>query len=324
MTAKRIRLITTLILLGILVVIGLSGIYRVNPGEQAAVLTFGELSDTKGEGMYWHMPMIQRVEMQSTTQQYTLEYGFRTKSAGTSTSQPVYDLMPEEAIMLTSDQSIVSVEAVYQVTVSDVGMFLYQVDDQWGTMQCAFETVLRRILQNRTLDDALLNKQEIQSEVLPAFRAMLQPYNLGVTVNNVLIQNIVVPTEVSAAYEDVINAMNEKTRNLDVAEKYKNEVVPNARAQAYKMEQEAQAYKARVLANAEGEVAEFNEVYAKYVNSKDITRTRLLIETLQDILSESQQIYIMDEDSGALKLLQLNQTPKPEATPVPAAPEGGN
>lgn len=324
MTAVKIRVITVLVLVAVVAIIGFSGFYRVNEGEQAVVLTFGELSDTKEPGLYWHVPMIQQVKTQSRTQLYTLEYGYRTKQPATTTSEAVYEDVPEEAIMLTSDQNIVSVEAVYQVTVSDVSAYLYQVDDQFGTMQCAFETVLRRILQNRTLDDALLNKQEIEAQVLPDFREMLRPYNLGVTVSAVRIQNIVVPEEVKAAYEDVINAMNEKTRNLDVAEKYKNEVVPNARAQAYKMIQDAEAYRAKTIANAEGEVAEFNKVLEKYRNSKSITRTRLLIETLESMLASADHVYIMDEESGVLKMLTLTpgETTAPQATAAPA--EGGN
>jgi membrane protease subunit HflK len=157
--------------------------------------------------------------------------------------------------MLTGDQNIVSVEAVYQIFVKDVSSFFYEVDDPFGTMRCAFETVLRRNLQNRTLDDALLNKQDIASKVRDDFRAMLAPYNLGIEVKEVMIQNISVPAEVDAAYQDVNNAKNEKTRKLDESEKYKNQVVPNARAHAYKLIQDAEAYKAETVANAEGEVA---------------------------------------------------------------------
>lgn len=326
MTAGKIRFIAILIVVGVAVIIGLSGIYRVNQGEQAVVLTFGEKSDEKQAGMYWHLPMIQEVQIQSTTQVYTKEYGFETKQVATSTSQAVYNEKPEESMMLTMDQNIVNVEAVYQVTVTDVPLFFYQVDDQWSTLQCAFETVMRRTLQNRTLNNALLDRQEIETEVLKDFKEMLLSYNMGIMVNAVMIQNITVPTEVNAAYEDVINAMNEKTRNLDVAEKYKNEVVPIAEGQAKKMELDADAYKVRIIANAKGEVAQFNEVYAKYKNNPEITRKRLLIETMESILASARHIYMVDDSSGALKLLSLNDTSSPAAAlvPQPTATPGGN
>ena len=159
---------------------------------------------------------------------------------------------------------------------------------------------------------------------------MLAPYNMGVDVRDVMIQNISVPSEVSDAYADVNNAMNEKTRKLDESEKYKNQVVPAARAQAYQMLQQAEAYKAKTVAQAQGEVAEFNEVYQKYVNSKDITRKRLLIETLESILASAGKLYIVDDNGGMLKLLNIGEedsatapvaTPKPYEQPTPAPQE---
>lgn len=324
MKEHRIRNIALLVVALAIVAVGLSGIYQVRTGDQAVVLTFGRITDTRESGLYWHVPFIQEVRTQSRTQLYTLEYGFRTTRAGSTQSQAEYQDEPDEAIMLTGDQNIVQIEAVYQVNVADVSQFLYRANKPFDTLQCAFETVLRRNLQSRTLDDALLNKQDIASQVKQDFREMLAPYNMGVDVRDVMIQNIAVPEAVSGAYADVINAMSEKTRKLDEAEKYKNQVVPAARAQAYQMVQQAEAYRAKTVAQAQGEVAEFNEVYQKYVNAKDITRKRLLIETLESILSSAGKLYIVDDNGGMLKLLNLDSgaataaaTPAPTPTPVP-------
>ena len=343
MKGHMVRRIVILGLVAVLALIGLSGIYQVRQGDQAVVLTFGQIKDTRESGLYWHIPFVQEVRMQSRTQLYTLEYGFRTAKTASSTSKAEYTEMPDEAIMLTGDQNIVKIEAVYQISVNDVPQYFYRVDDPWGTLQCAFETVLRRNLQSRTLDDALLNKQDIASKVKDDFRKILKPYNIGVEVKDVLIQNIVVPDEVSAAYVDVNNAKNEKTRKLDESEKYKNQVVPNARAQAYKMLQDAEAYKAKTVANAQGEVAQFNEVYQKYINNRDITRKRLLIETLESILANASKLYMVDDSGGMLKLLNIGDqqpgktvaatappatqaptTPPPAETPQPTATTGGN
>ena len=313
------RTIAILVIVVVVAIIGLSGIYRVNQGEQAVVLTFGEKTDVREAGMYWHVPFVQSVAKQSRTQLYTLEYGFRTQKAATTSDTAEYSDEDKEAIMLTKDQNIVKVEAVYKVYVEDVAAFLYQVNDPFDTMQRAFETVIRRNLQNRTLDDALLNKQQIESEVLPEFRDMLNSYDIGVKVKEVLIQNINVPAEVLSAYQDVNNAMAEKTTKLDEAEKYKNQVVPNARAQAYKLVQDAEAYRAKTVANAEGEVAQFNDVYAKYVNNKDITRKRLLIETLEKILSSAGKLYMVDDSSGLLKMLNIGEDTGSAAPTTPAA-----
>jgi membrane protease subunit HflK len=324
LTAGKVRAIAIVVVLIVVAIIGLSGFYEVKQGEQAVVLTFGQITESKDAGLYWHMPMIQQVRIQSRTAIYTQEYGFRTTKNATTTSQAEYREVNEEAIVLTGDQNIVRVEAVYQVIVQDVASFFYRVDDPFDTMQCAFEAVIRRNLQDLSLDDALLNKQEIEEHLLPDFREMLKPYDLGVQVKEVKIQNIEVPVEVNAAYEDVNNAKNEKTRKLDEAEKYKNEVVPNARAQAYKLVQDAQAYSARIIANAQGEVALFNDVYAKYVDSKEITRKRLLIETLESILTNADKLYIVNDDGGLMKLLSLDGSALPASQPADSAQTGGN
>ncbi|MFR1759899.1 MAG: hypothetical protein ACLSX2_09350, partial [Christensenellaceae bacterium] len=159
-------------------------------------------------------------------------------------------------------------------------------------------------------------------------------YQLGLEVKEVRIQNITVPTEVAAAYEDVNNALNEKTQKLDEAEKYANQVVPAARAEAYNMVQQAEAYKAETIAQAEGEVTVFNQILEKYRLSPEITRQRLKIEAMEAILASASQKFIVEEDGGLLKLLPLEgdaaqeqeaaqpaPTPQPETTTA-TAPEG--
>jgi len=282
-------------------------LYRIEEGEQALVLTFGEVTDINNEaGLYWHIPIAQTVQKQSLTEIYTLEYGFRTASAGTTSSGATYYPREEEAVMITRDSSIVNVEAIYLVSVNDAEKFLYNTRAPFETMQFAFETVLRRNIQNLNLDDALLNKLDIEAAVLPDFEELLAAYDIGVDVQEVRIQNIIVPDEVMSAYQDVTNAKNEKTQRNDEAEKYYNEVVPAARAEAYSMIQDAEAYKAETIATAQGDVALFNEVYQKYILSPDITRRRLLIETIEKIMNNAEHKYIVeDSEDGTLKFLPL-------------------
>ena len=316
MSSRRITMIALGILAGIVVLMCVFSIYRVEEGEEALVLTFGEVTGRQDPGLHWHIPIVQSVRKQSITKIYTVEYGFRTSQAGTTSSGAQYYDVNEEAIMLTNDSNIVQVEAIYQVVVRDASSFFYEVHEPFDTLQFAFETVMRRNIQNRTLDDALLNKQDIESQVLPDFRHIVDTYDLGVSVKQVKIQNINVPAEVQEAYEDVNNAKNEKTRKLDEAEKYKNEVVPAARAQAYKMVQDAEAIKAEAIATADGDVAIFNEVYAKYKESPDITRKRLIIETMEKILGSADHKYVVDDNGdGLLKFLPI--------TPVNPVEGGG-
>lgn len=310
MNSKKITSIVLLVIVALVLVLGLFSFYRIKEGENALILTFGEVTDTKTQaGLYWHLPVIQTVDVQSTTEIRTEEYGYRTARSGTTSTAAQYYDVDEEAIMLTGDSSIVRVEAIYQVKVNDVEKFFYEVDDPYGTLRYAFETVLRRNVQNTTLDTALLNKSEIENNVFPDFKQLVEDtYNIGIDVVQVKIQNITVPTEVQAAYQDVINAKNEQTRRLDEGEKYENEVVPAAEAKAYKMIQDAEAYKAEVIAKANGEVAVFNAVYDKYRLSPEITRKRLFIETIEKIMANADKKYIVSAGSDVLEFLPLDTT----------------
>ncbi|MEG2315843.1 MAG: SPFH domain-containing protein, partial [Clostridia bacterium] len=196
------------------------------------------------------------------------------------------------------------------------------IDDPEGTLQLAFEAIIRRNVQNRPLDDALLNKEEIEQQVLPDFQALIDTYEMGVKINDVRIQNITVPADVSAAYEDVNNAKNEKTKRLDEAEKYANEILPNARSSAYETVQEAEAYKAETIAQAESEVAVFSAVYEKYKAAPEITRRRLLIETMESVLQNSGRIVVAEPNSGVVKVLDLDEPTS--TTNAAAIVEGGN
>lgn len=291
-----------------------SGFYRVGQGEEALVLTFGRVTDTNGPGLYWRIPLVQSVVSESVTTIHTREYGFRTTSQGGYGQSAKYADEVDEGVMLTNDNSIVSLEAIYQYTIVDVHQYRFNIDDPEGTLQLAFEAVIRRNIQNRSLDDALLNKEEIELQVLPDFQALVDSYSMGVKINDVRIQNITVPAAVAAAYEDVNNAKNEKTARLDEAERYKNNVIPAARSAAYQLLQEAEAYKAETIAAAEADVAVFSALYEKYVLAPEVTRSRMVYEALEKVLSGSAKLYIVDSDSGVTQLLNLG-----EETPVSGA-----
>ena len=279
------------------------------------------MTDTKGPGLYWKLPLIQSIISESVTTIHTKEYGYRTTQSGSAGTAAKYADVEDESVMLTNDDSIVSIEAIYQYTIRDVKQYAFDIDDPEGTLQLAFEAIIRRNIQNRTLDDALLNKEEIEQQVLPDFQALIDTYEMGVKINDVRIQNITVPADVASAYEDVNNANNEKTKRLDEAEKYANEILPTARSKAYQTVQEAEGYKAETIAAAESEVAVFKAVYEKYQAAPEITRKRLLIETMERILENSGRIIVAEPDSDVVKILNVDE-PSANAISAVAAEEG--
>jgi modulator of FtsH protease HflK len=320
----KVAAVVLLVVLAVVVIFSATSFYRVGQGEEALVVTFGSVTAVHGPGLYWKIPFAQEIVSESVTTIHTMEYGFRTTQQGTAGKAAQYVDETNEGVMLTNDNSIVSLEAIYQYTIRDVQQYHYDVDDPEGTLQLAFEAVIRRNIQNRPLDDALLNKEEIEEQVLPDFQALIDTYDMGVKINDVRIQNITVPADVSAAYEDVNNAKNEKTKRLDEAEKYENEVLPKARSNAYETVKQAEAYKAEKVAQAESDTAVFKAVYQQYQAAPEITRRRLLIETLESVLKNSGRIIVVDSASDVVKILDLNDSGEViSTTDTTAALEGG-
>lgn len=304
----KVKTVIVLVVLAAVALLASTSFYRVGQGEQALVITFGSVTGTNGPGLYWRIPFVQQVISESVTTIHTKEYGFRTTKQGTSGKAAQYVDETNEGVMLTNDNSIVSIEAIYQYTIRDVRQYHYDVDDPEGTLQLAFEAVIRRNVQNRPLDDALLNKEEIELQLLPDFQALIDTYEIGVKINDVRIQNITVPKEVASAYEDVNNAKNEKTKRLDEAERYQNEILPKARSGAYETVKQAEAYRAEKVAQAESDTAVFKAVYAEYQSAPEITRRRLMIETMEKILLHSGRIIVADPGSDVVKVVDLNET----------------
>lgn len=310
-TPKKNRVLPWLIILAVVVAIGLGGLYRVGQGEQALVLTFGEVTDTNGPGLYWRIPGVQTVVARSVTTIYNQEYGYRTSVGGTSRSAAQYRDEMDESVMLTNDNSIVQLEAIYQYTIRDVREYLFDVEDPESTMHLAFEAILRRNIQSRSLDDALLNKDAIEQEVLPDFQALIDSYDMGVKIHSVHIQNITVPEAVTAYYEDVNNAKNEMTQRLDEAQQYEFRVLPLARSTAYELTQKALAYNAEVTAKAEAETAVFKAVLEQYNAEPGSAKSRMVIETMEEILGGAGRIVVVDQNSNVLPHLDLGQENEP-------------
>lgn len=304
---KKGKTLVWLVLLAIILALGFGGLYRVGQGEQALVLTFGQVTDTNGPGLYWRMPGAQTVVSRSVTTIHNREYGYRTSIGGTSRSAAEYRDVMDESVMLTNDNSIVQLEAIYQFTIRDVREYLFDVEDPEGTMHLAFEAILRRNIQSRSLDDALLNKDAIEQEVLPDFQALIDSYDMGVKVHSVHIQNITVPDAVTAYYEDVNNAKNEMTRRLDEAQQYEYQVLPMARSKGYELTQQAIAYKAEAVAKAEADTAVFKAVLKEYNAEPGSARSRMLIETMEGILGGAGRIIVVDQNGSVLQHLDLGQ-----------------
>lgn len=309
-SAKFIFLIPLLLIVALTL---LSSYYMLDNAEEAVVERFGKLAKVESKaGLHFKIPYIDTVRKFNTNEVVSLQYGYLLVKEPSTSGYGVYQDIESESMVLTKGSYLVNVGAIIQYRITDPAAYYYNVNDQEGTLRLAFESSLRRNVQNQDLDSALINKDSIAREILPDLSRKVMTYDLGITVTEVKLTDVLLPKEVQFAYDDVNIASNEKESNKSQAERYSNEMLPKARAEAYQLIQSAEAYRAEKIAQAKGEVENFNQVYEKYRVSKEITRTRLYIEAMEAVLENVKEKYIIDVGSdNTLKFLPLN-------------PKGGN
>lgn len=289
-----------------------TGIYTVKSegGEAAVILRFGNHVNTIYDaGLHWHLPApIETVEKERLKEIKTIEIGYETLKLGSQSEYSEYRKIPSEARMLTQDENLVDVETVIQYEIIDVESYIFNVDDQEGTMTISAESAIRRVVANHSLDEVLTdNKSTVQSEILADLQEICDRYGLGVRINNVVLQDVAAPLEVDAAFKDVANAREDKASYINEAETYANEILPNARGNAAEAINQAEAYKERRIAEAKGDVANFLQVLEKYELGKDVTRTRMYIETMEEILPGMKK-FIVSANDGTIKFLPLEDS----------------
>jgi membrane protease subunit HflK len=296
-----------------------TGLFTVQSGEEAVILRFGKLTRTIREGgLKWHLPApIEIAVIEKVSEVKRLEFGFRTVQGGSKTQMPQYRDEVKEALMLTGDENLALVETIVQYRVVDVEKYLFKVDDQTGTLRVAAESTIRRVIANHTLDDALTeNKFSIQQEIKDDLQKIADKYNLGVVIAVVQLQDVQPPKEVDAAFKDVASAKEDKTSYVNQAQSYANEVIPKARGNAAEAINKALGYKEKRIAEARGDVAKFVQILERYQESPEVTRTRMYLETVQEIFPGMEK-YVVPGGS-TLTFLPLG----PSTTPSGAA-EGG-
>ena len=307
---------TLYIVLGVLAGLWiLSGVYKVDPSEQGVVLRFRKLYEVTEPGLHYHWPTpIETVLTPSVTQVYSEEIGFRTIEQGSSSSARTSD-RPRESLMITGDLNIIDVDMVVQYRISNVVEALFNVKDlgafetRAGLIHDASEAVLRQVIGRHTLDNALTEgKEEIQIEIKEKLQELFtEKYKCGLLVRDVLLQQVVPPAEVNAAFKDVISAKEDRQRLINEARGYQSDVVPKARGEAEKQIKEAESYKVERVRRAQGDADRFQSVYAEYTKAPKITETRLYLETMEKILPRMQKYIVeTDENGGLLNILNLD------------------
>jgi len=311
-------------LIGIVVavVVGLwlaSGFYRVEPDEVGVVLRFGAFDRLTQPGLNYHLPRpIESVLTPKVTRVNRTEIGFRNEDLEgrpTATSQ-----VPEESLMLTGDENIVDINCTVFWVVKDAKAYLFNIRAPEKTVKSAAESALREVIGEHPLAMVLSEgRQQVESETQKLSQQLLDSYNAGIEVTQVTLQRVDPPAPVIAAFRDVQAALADQARLKNEAGAYRNGVVPKAKGDAAKIEQEAEAYKAKVVAQATGDAARFDSVYQAFKSAEDVTRERLYIVTMEQILAEANKVILDRGATGQNGVLPYLPLPSLPGFPVPSS-----
>jgi modulator of FtsH protease HflK len=288
-----------------------SGFYIVDASQRAVVLTFGKYSEQTDPGLRWRMPWpIQSSELVNVSQVRTLEVGYRNN---------VSSKVPRESLMLTDDENIVDLQFAVQYTVSDAKSFLFNTRRPDEIAMRAAESAMREVIGKSKMDGILYeSREEIAIKARKLMQEILDRYGTGISVSSVTIQAAQPPEQVQAAFDDAVKANQDRARQVNEGQAYANNVIPRARGSAARLLQEAQGYKQRVIANAEGEASRFKQVLAEYTKAPAVTRERLYLDTMQDVLSSTSKIILDYKGSGNLLYLPLDKLMQKNAASTPS------
>lgn len=277
-----------------------SGFYIVDAGERGMVLRFGKYVETTMPGPRWHIPYpVESAEIIKQEQVRTVEVGYRNN---------VKTKVLKESLMLTDDENIIDIQFAVQYTLKSPEDYLFNNRSPEDAVMGAAETAIREIVGKNKMDFVLYEgREEVAAAASKLMQEILDRYKTGISISKVTMQNAQPPEQVQAAFDDAVKAGQDRERQKNEGEAYANDVVPRARGTASRLVEEANAYRERVVANAEGEASRFSQVFAEYVRAPQVTRERLYIETMQQVMSNTSKVMIDAKGNGNLLFLPLDK-----------------
>lgn len=296
-----------------IIVVGwlLSGIYIVDEGKRGVVLRFGRYVDTTQPGPHWRLPFpFERHYIVDVEQRRAEEIGYRSGGRENAAGRSV----PKEALMLTKDENIVDVRISVQYQIKDPRAYLFNVVDPELTLRQVVESAIRETVGKSSMDfvltegrsDVVADVKELSQKILDGYGTQAVP-GVGLQITNVNLQDAQPPEDVQDAFADAIKAREDEQRQKNEAEAYSNEIIPKARGQGARRLEEAAAYREQVVAQAEGEASRFEQLLAEYNKAPQVTRERLYLETMEQIMEKNSKVLIDVEGGNNLIYLPLDQ-----------------
>lgn len=294
---KMKKQIFTIIIPLIVVIFGFTSYYTVEPDEEAVVLRFGKLLKVSPPGLHFKIPFgVDQVTKVKTQIVHQEEFGFRTRSTS-ATARTTYNSsgFEKESLMLTGDLNVADVEWVVQYQISDPYKFLFKTSDPVKNIRDVSESIMRRVVGDKLVTDVLTTgRVEIATTAKTLMQQILNRYDLGVSIKSIKLQDVNPPKMVQDSFNDVNAAKQEQEKMVNQAEENYNKIIPEARGKALKVISEAEAYAEETINRAHGDAEQFKALYKEYRKAPAITRTRIYLDTMQDVFSKMENITIVD------------------------------
>ncbi|MCK2094920.1 FtsH protease activity modulator HflK [Thauera aromatica] len=277
-----------------------SGFYTVDANQRGVVLRLGKYVQTTEPGLRWRLPApFESHEIVDLTGVRTVEVGYRGSER---------NKMLRESLMLTDDENIINIQFAVQYVLNSPENYVFNNRFPDEAVGQAAETAMREIVGKSRMDFVLYEgREEIAATAHELMQRILDRYETGIQISRVTMQNAQPPEQVQAAFDDAVKAGQDRERQKNEGEAYANDVVPRARGTASRLVEEANAYRERVVANAEGEASRFSQVFAEYARAPQVTRERLYIETMQQVMSNTSKVMIDAKGNGNLLFLPLDK-----------------
>ena len=285
-----------------------SGFYIVDAGQRGVVLRFGKYTEATMPGPRWHWPYpVESVEIVNVSQVRTVEIGYRGN---------VKNKIPRESLMLTDDENIIDIQFAVQYFLKDPAAYLFNNRDPDQNVRQAAETAIREVVGKNKMDFVLYEgREQVAAETTKLMQQILDRYKSGILISKVTMQNAQPPEQVQASFEDAVKAGQDMQRQKNEGEAYANDVVPRAKGNAARLLEEAQGYKQSVIARAKGDVSRFKQILSVYNKAPRVTRERMYIDTMQQILSNTSKVMIDQKHGNSLLYLPLDKLIQGAASP---------
>ncbi len=308
-------------------VVLVSMLYQVQPEEVGVVTRFGRFARTTEPGLRVKIPFVERVQKVQIQRQLKEEFGFRTEEPGVRTTFSPASFV-DESVMLTGDLNVAVVEWIVQYRVADPYRYLFKVRNVTETFRAMTEAVMREVVGDRTVTEVLtVGRQAIETRAEERLRALTQQYEMGITVEQVVLQDVNPPDPVKPSWDEVNQAQQQRDRMINEARAEYNKVIPRAKGEAQQAILEAEGYSLNRVNRSKGEGARFQAVYEAYRRSPEVTRRRLYLETMERVVpAAGGRLFVGKDANGILPLLPLDGLRRAvEAKPAgqPAGTGGG-